>query len=218
MGEMLVSSWETYATKLANCQSDSELVSTFQQIAGETQTDLMVPATVIYGYDTRPSCPSLVKSLEDGLNAMDSKLVGAGLCSTPILHYLVRCTNTQGTEESYGEPTIEGYYKKLAKAYTILAVRFPTLFLTQFCETADVCEGSLACTERKTLTSCLDRRLCERSRSTRFEILRIASLLRHSPPNPLERRRFNSWSTQLELWSRLRQNSTTFTSRRFPHP
>jgi len=139
---MLVSTWETYATRLANCSTDSELVSTFQQIAGETQTDLMVPATVIYGYDTRPSCPSLVRALEDGLNAMDTKMFGAGLVSTPILHYLVRCTNTQGTEEAYGEPTIEGYYKKLAKAYTILAVRSKLHFTYRSRESADRLIGS----------------------------------------------------------------------------
>ncbi|GAA5898763.1 phosphoacetylglucosamine mutase PCM1 [Sporobolomyces salmoneus] len=120
-GEMLVSSWEQYATLLANASTDSELFSSLSSIVQSTQTDLSVPATVIYGHDTRPSCPALVRALEDGLTAMDTKKVGAGLVSTPQLHYLVRCTNTEGTEEAYGEPTIEGYYKKLAKAYTILS-------------------------------------------------------------------------------------------------
>ncbi|GAA5840638.1 hypothetical protein JCM3766R1_000496 [Sporobolomyces carnicolor] len=120
-GEMLVSSWENYATLLANAPSDGDLVNALASIVNDTNTDLLVPATVIYGHDTRPSCPSLVRALEDGLTAMDTKKVPAGLVSTPQLHYLVRCTNTQGTPEAYGEPTIEGYYKKLAKAYTILS-------------------------------------------------------------------------------------------------
>ena len=121
---MLVSSWETFATQLANAPTDSELVTRLATIVRDTNTDLSVPATVIYGHDTRPSCPSLVRALEDGLTAMDTKSISAGLVSTPQLHYLVRCTNTQGTEEAYGEPTIKGYYQKLAKAYTILAVSF----------------------------------------------------------------------------------------------
>lgn len=122
-GEMLVASWESYATLLANAPSDSDLVNSLASIVRDTNTDLSVPATVIYGHDTRPSCPSLVRALEDGLTAMDTKKVPAGLCSTPQLHYLVRCTNTQGTEDAYGEPSIPGYYQKLAKAYTILSVR-----------------------------------------------------------------------------------------------
>ncbi|GAA5946670.1 hypothetical protein JCM3765_000341 [Sporobolomyces pararoseus] len=120
-GEMLVSSWESYATQLANAPTDSELITRLASIVQETNTDLSVPASVIYGHDTRPSCPSLVRALEDGLVAMDTKTMSAGLVSTPQLHYLVRCTNTDGTEEAYGEPSIKGYYKKLAKAYTILA-------------------------------------------------------------------------------------------------
>ncbi|CEQ41623.1 SPOSA6832_03363 [Sporobolomyces salmonicolor] len=120
-GEMLTSSWEAYATQLANSPTDDALVQTLAHIVQQTHTDLSIPATVVYGHDTRPSCPTLVRALEDGLTAMDARKLPAGLCTTPQLHYLVRCYNTQGTDEAYGEPTLEGYYKKLAKAYTILA-------------------------------------------------------------------------------------------------
>ncbi|GAA5866710.1 hypothetical protein JCM1840_002437 [Sporobolomyces johnsonii] len=120
-GEMLTASWEAYATQLANSPTDDALVQTLAHIVQQTNTDLSIPATVVYGHDTRPSCPALVRSLEDGLTAMDARKLPAGLCTTPQLHYLVRCYNTQGTDEAYGEPTLEGYYKKLAKAYTILA-------------------------------------------------------------------------------------------------
>lgn len=37
-----------------------------------------------------------------------------GLVTTPMLHYMVRCQNTQG---EYGEATVEGYYKKLSDAF-----------------------------------------------------------------------------------------------------
>lgn len=34
--------------------------------------------------------------------------------TTPQLHYMVLCSNTQG---KYGEATVEEYYKKLSKAF-----------------------------------------------------------------------------------------------------
>lgn len=40
-----------------------------------------------------------------------------GLVTTPQLHYMVCCQNTQG---QYGKPTLEGYYQKLSKAFTEL--------------------------------------------------------------------------------------------------
>ncbi|GAA5973166.1 hypothetical protein JCM11641_006301 [Rhodosporidiobolus odoratus] len=121
MGEMLHASWESYATLLANAQTPDDLVATLKQIIQTAEIDLDVPAKVVYGHDSRPSCRKLVASLVDGFNAMKAELVPAGLVTTPMLHYLVRCYNTAGTAEAYGEPTIEGYYQKLAKAYTTLA-------------------------------------------------------------------------------------------------
>src|SRR5205807_3821382 len=42
--------------------------------------------------------------------------------TTPQLHYLVRCLNTQHPphSEPYGVPTEEGYYKKIGSAYAKL--------------------------------------------------------------------------------------------------
>jgi phosphoacetylglucosamine mutase len=129
MGEMLHASWEPYATRLANADSDDALVATLEAIVAETSTDLAQPAHVVYGHDTRPSCRTLVRALVDGLastalssSALETELVNAGLVTTPQLHYLVRCLNTAGTPEEYGEPSVEGYYRKLATAYTNLSV------------------------------------------------------------------------------------------------
>lgn len=122
MGEMLHASWESLATTLANADSPEALISALEAIINAHDIDLAAPATVVYGHDTRPSCPVLVKSLEDGLDAMGVNKLAAGLVTTPQLHYLVRCYNTLDTPESYGEPTEQGYYSKLASAYMTLAV------------------------------------------------------------------------------------------------
>ncbi|KAK4047341.1 hypothetical protein OIO90_006200 [Microbotryomycetes sp. JL221] len=121
-GEMLHASWELLATRLANAETDQDVVTVVRDIASTNNIDLSRQSTVVYGHDTRPSCPQLVKALEDGLNSIgDTKLVAAGLVTTPQLHYLVRCLNTQATRQPYGEPTEQGYYTKLSTAYTALA-------------------------------------------------------------------------------------------------
>lgn len=41
----------------------------------------------------------------------------SGLLTTPQLHYIVCCINTNG---EYGEPTEEGFYKKYSTAFKTL--------------------------------------------------------------------------------------------------
>ena len=72
----------------------------------------------------RPSCAALVKCLERGLEASGAKTINFGLKTTPMLHYLVRCINTAGTSDAYGEPTEEGYYKKLTDAFKTAVVSY----------------------------------------------------------------------------------------------
>jgi phosphoacetylglucosamine mutase len=55
--------------------------------------------------------------LTDGLNAFEAESTDYELKTTPQLHYLVRCLNTQGTNSPYGISTQEGYYEKLAIAF-----------------------------------------------------------------------------------------------------
>ncbi|KAL8287416.1 hypothetical protein RQP46_003274 [Phenoliferia psychrophenolica] len=120
-GEMLHASWESHATALANAATNGALLAALEEVVQLYSIDLTKPATVVYGHDTRPSCPALVAALEDGLAALGAKQLPAGLVTTPQLHYLVRCYNTAGTPEAYGEPTEKGYYQKLAAAYTTLS-------------------------------------------------------------------------------------------------
>ena len=54
------------------------------------------------------------------MNAFEAESTDYELKTTPQLHYLVRCLNTQGTNSPYGIPTQEGYYQKLAGAFNQL--------------------------------------------------------------------------------------------------
>ncbi|CAG7851668.1 Phosphoacetylglucosamine mutase {ECO:0000303/PubMed:11004509} Short=PAGM; {ECO:0000269/PubMed:11004509}; AltName: Full=Acetylglucosamine phosphomutase; AltName: Full=N-acetylglucosamine-phosphate mutase {ECO:0000303/Ref.2} [Serendipita indica DSM 11827] len=122
-GEMLEQAWEGYATSLANCQSAEDLEQKIQHMVEALHIDISKPANVIYARDTRPSGPELVASLVDGLQAAPgapTSYTDEGVLTTPILHYLVRCKNTQGTPEAYGEPTPKGYFEKLSAAFKAL--------------------------------------------------------------------------------------------------
>lgn len=118
---MLEASWEGSATLLANALTPEALLETLDNLVSQHKIDLSKPSKVVYGHDTRPSCPSLVKALEDGLAVWQGETIPAGLVTTPQLHYYVRALNTQGTPESFGEPSEDGYYSKLAKAYITLS-------------------------------------------------------------------------------------------------
>ena len=70
----------------------------------------------------RPSGPALVAAVEDALKVLGAKTLDFGVKTTPELHYVTRCLNTTGTEDAYGEPTEEGYFKKLGDAFKELVV------------------------------------------------------------------------------------------------
>ncbi|KAF8468889.1 hypothetical protein BDZ91DRAFT_721316 [Kalaharituber pfeilii] len=117
MGEMLEASWEQYATLLANSATDEELLANYESIIKKTNIRADVQANVVYARDTRESGPALVASLVDAFDATGTLTQDLGILTTPQLHYIVRCINTKG---AYGDPTEEGYYKKLCEAYKIL--------------------------------------------------------------------------------------------------
>ncbi|KAK4962156.1 Phosphoacetylglucosamine Mutase [Elasticomyces elasticus] len=117
MGEMLESSWEAYATKLANAPSEEELVQLYSQLTADLKVKPDTPARVIFARDTRASGPRLVECLVDALNATQVEYTDYKLLTTPQLHYLVRCVNTRGTQYEYGEVSEKGYYEKMAAAF-----------------------------------------------------------------------------------------------------
>ncbi|KAH7133679.1 hypothetical protein EDB81DRAFT_695304 [Dactylonectria macrodidyma] len=117
MGEMLEQDWEAYATKLVNCPSDQELLDTYKALAAQLKIDLTASGRVVYGRDTRPSGHSLVAALADALEATGTDYTDYKILTTPQLHYLTRCVNTEGTPKAYGEVSEAGYYKKHAEAF-----------------------------------------------------------------------------------------------------
>lgn len=119
---MLESSWEAYASDLANAATTADLVNVLKEIVAKAKIDVSKPSRVIYARDTRPSGAALVQSLEDGLRAMGAQRRNEGVTTTPILHYLVRCVNTKGSRDEYGDDSEEGYYAKLSTAFKKLIV------------------------------------------------------------------------------------------------
>lgn len=117
MGEMLEQDWEAYATLLVNAPTDDALLETYNKLATQLKIDLSTPAKVIYGRDTRPSGHKLVGALADALDATNTEAVDYKILTTPQLHYLTRCTNTEGTPSSYGKVSEVGYYEKMAEAF-----------------------------------------------------------------------------------------------------
>ena len=121
---MLQQSWEGYATTLANTpakdlgKSYEELVN--EELINELREIHERPAKVVFARDTRASGPALVIALTAALDALKVEYTDLGILTTPQLHYIVRCINTKGTPYEFGEPTEEGYYQKMAKAFKTL--------------------------------------------------------------------------------------------------
>uniref|UniRef100_A0A3Q3WX65 Phosphoacetylglucosamine mutase n=1 Tax=Mola mola TaxID=94237 RepID=A0A3Q3WX65_MOLML len=91
LGEMVTPTWEGFATKLANAEQ-ADLVTALKDVIEKEAINISQEANVFTFY----------------------AFYYYGLVTTPMLHYMVRCQNTQG---EYGEATVEGYYKKLSDAF-----------------------------------------------------------------------------------------------------
>ncbi|KAL6095680.1 pgm3 [Pungitius sinensis] len=113
MGEMVTPTWEVYATQLANAEQE-DLLASLKDIIEKESINMSQEANVFVGKDTRSSSVSLSKAVLDGVSALAGHSKDYGLVTTPQLHYMVCCQNTQG---EYGEATVEGYYTKLCQAF-----------------------------------------------------------------------------------------------------
>ncbi|KAM9778872.1 phosphoacetylglucosamine mutase isoform X2 [Syngnathus typhle] len=121
MGEMLTTSWEDYSTRLANAEQQ-QLLAVLEDIVEKEDIDKSQKALVFVGKDTRSSSLSLSQVVLDGVSSLGGCSKDYGLVTTPQLHYMVCCHNTQGR---YGEATVEGYYIKLCRAFIELTKNTP---------------------------------------------------------------------------------------------
>lgn len=112
-GEMLEQSWEEIATKLANVP-DNNLQNEVETIIREQNIDNNIKAPVYIGMDTRFHSPMLAKAVMNGIFTLRGTPTDFGIVTTPMLHYFVVCANTNNT---YGQPTEEGYYNKLVNSF-----------------------------------------------------------------------------------------------------
>ncbi|RJE26297.1 Phosphoacetylglucosamine mutase [Aspergillus sclerotialis] len=116
MGEMLEAEWEAYATKLANAPLEN-IGDVYDELVKEIDVKMENPARVVFARDTRASGSRLAGVLGAALTATGVEFLDFKFMTTPQLHYIVRCKNTLGTQYEYGEPTEQGYYEKLVKAF-----------------------------------------------------------------------------------------------------
>uniref|UniRef100_A0AAX7U240 Phosphoacetylglucosamine mutase n=1 Tax=Astatotilapia calliptera TaxID=8154 RepID=A0AAX7U240_ASTCA len=111
MGEMVTQDWEEHATQLANADQE-DLLTALKNIIEKEAINMSQEANVFVGKDTRSSSASLSQAVLDGVSALGGHSKDYGLVTTPQLHYMVCCQNTQG---KYGEATVEGYYTKFCQ-------------------------------------------------------------------------------------------------------
>ncbi|CAI5757006.1 unnamed protein product [Candida verbasci] len=113
LGSMLESSWEKYATFLANSSID-ELKKNIESLIDELNIDLSVTANLVIARDSRESSPELSNNTIEGFKSLTNvNYQDFGLFTTPQLHYVTRCLN----DSSFGQPTEQGYYDKMVKSF-----------------------------------------------------------------------------------------------------
>ncbi|ORY14828.1 hypothetical protein BCR34DRAFT_478937 [Clohesyomyces aquaticus] len=131
MGNMLTEKWEALATEMANKPTPEAVLEYYEEIAFKNNIDLKSPARVVLARDTRASGARLQACVIDGLKAAGAEIRDFGYLTTPQLHYMVRCLNTNG---AYGTPTEQGYYEKFGGAFKrALRGKKPTGTLTVDC-------------------------------------------------------------------------------------
>lgn len=161
---MLEAAWENHATTLANAPTADAFIEVVENLIKLAKIDLTKPANIVYARDTRPTGPTLVAAFEDGLKASGAVGRNEGIKSTPVLHYLVRCINSKGTAEAYGEDSEDGYMRKLSGAFKKLVV-CGTHFSDLSCSQNNRSSG------REEDSWTIDRGLRQRRRGTNSETL-----------------------------------------------
>ncbi|XP_050535515.1 phosphoacetylglucosamine mutase isoform X2 [Daktulosphaira vitifoliae] len=113
-GEMLESTWEEYATELSNALNNDNVCNILSKIVLKYNIDSGYKPKVYVGRDTRNSGERLLKAVILGLKIFKSDYEDFGVITTPMLHYFVRCYNTNGL---YGQPNENSYFTKLTNSF-----------------------------------------------------------------------------------------------------
>lgn len=121
LGEMLAPSWEEYSTQLANAEEQG-LLTALKDVIEKEAVNMQQEACVVVGRDTRPSSEKLSQAVLDGVMSLGGKYHDYGLVTTPQLHFMVCCRNTNGL---YGTASVEGYYQKVSQAFVELTKQAP---------------------------------------------------------------------------------------------
>lgn len=123
LGDMMEEKWESYATKLVNSNdlkktltefAQNELKQSIDTYDTENSKSSDFKANVVVAHDTRASCAVLLDAFQCGVADLNGNLINYGLLTTPQLHYMVRCLNT---DSAYGKPDEKGYCQKLSTAF-----------------------------------------------------------------------------------------------------
>ena len=125
---MLEAAWEAHATALAHCSTANQLHQCITSIidsdsaltAGPGEQD-SANALVFIGMDTRPSSPQLADCAAQGVALTGVRVKNLALCTTPMLHFVVR-------EQADG--VFERYYDALLTGFTSLTAGAQLLILT----------------------------------------------------------------------------------------
>ena len=111
----LPASSDLSSTLLKLCQNElKEFIDNFEAKNSQLPEGQKLRPRVVVGYDTRSSSVQLFEAFKAGVEALGGELRNYGLLSTPQLHYMVRCLNTNS---AYGQPTEEGYFTKISNAF-----------------------------------------------------------------------------------------------------
>jgi phosphoacetylglucosamine mutase len=117
-GDMLNPAWEQLADALARASSDAEVTDIVSSIMRDASPS-PANAVVLLACDTRASADALCEAAQNGITAMNAKVVHLGRLTTPQLHWIVNARN-RGLPD-----TLSAYYDALLDNFLTLTKDFP---------------------------------------------------------------------------------------------
>lgn len=111
-GEMLNKEWVNLATEFINLD-DNELEDWINNKINQLNCKNK-QGKVFIAKDTRDSSVRLAEAASNGVLCLNGEIKDFGYLTTPQLHYIVTCENTN---ETYGQATEIGYYLKYSNSF-----------------------------------------------------------------------------------------------------